>query len=445
MRTRFTRSFAAGAIVLLGPLVAAASLLGPQSSSGTAEKAALDPLVTSMIGEVSVKRLRSDVEALTDFGTRHTSTQGNADAVSWLHDRFQTLGLEVERHVFSFGNGTSVNVIARIPGKTLPAEIVAISAHLDSTSQRPQSDAPGADDDASGIAGVLEAARVFKQHQFERTIEFMCFNAEEQGRQGSNAIARDYRRDGKQLVAVLNSDMIGYWPTGWERDLDVAFEPVSRWLAEHVISACERYVGIPVRRHRSQACRDDHISFTTRNIPAVTNMDCWEAHNGGDETTPHYHRSSDTADTLDFERLAQVARVNVAAVAELAGPLLLDAGLSSARERIELTLTAGADRGLLPYVVLGSVSGTQPGLPLPGGSILPIAPDVFTRATLATSGSASFTGFSGLLDARGRATAACPLPAGILGATGELDFHFACVIGTSLELCTDSVRVEIRP
>ncbi len=279
-----------------------------------------DPLIEEMVTAVSSERIAGYVQTLQDFQTRHTYTQGNTDAGDWLFDFFEGLGLEVRRHEFTYGSHTEENIIARIPGTTLPDEIVAVSGHFDSTSESPYTLAPGADDDASGIAGVLEAAFIFRNYQFARTVEFMCFNAEEQGRRGSIAIANDYLSEGRNLVAVVNSDMIGYWPTAWGRNLDVAYEPVSEWLADLVVDACGDYVRIPVAKQLSGVCRDDHYSFTQVGISAVTNMDCWEAHNGGGESTPHYHRTTDTIETLNLDCLAQAVQVNVASVAELATP-----------------------------------------------------------------------------------------------------------------------------
>jgi Zn-dependent M28 family amino/carboxypeptidase len=287
---------------------------------GSTVLAQTDPIVEDMVAAVSKERLTNHVQTLQDFVTRHTYTQGNTDAGDWLYSFFDNLGMQVERHEFTYGTHTEENIIARIPGTVSPDEIVIISGHFDSTSEQPYTLAPGADDDASGIASVLEAAQIFRDYPFERTVEFMCYNAEEQGRRGSIAIAAEYQAAGKNIVAVVNSDMIGYWPTAWQRDLDVAYEPVSEWLADHVISACQRYVRIPIAKHLSGACRDDHYSFTVRGYSAITNMDCWEAHNGGGETTPHYHRTTDTIETLDLDCMTEAVQVNVASVAELAHP-----------------------------------------------------------------------------------------------------------------------------
>jgi leucyl aminopeptidase len=296
-------------------------VLGMIFSLCTSGAAQTNHMTERMVQEVSKTRLTNYVQTLQDFQTRYTYTQGNTDAGDWLYDFFDSLGLEVGRHQFTYSSHTEENIIARIQGSSYPDEIVAISGHFDATSNDPYNLAPGADDDASGIAAVLEAALILKDYRFQRTIEFWCYNAEEQGRRGSQAIANDYYAAGKNIVAVVNNDMIGYWPTGWERDLDVAYEPVSEWLADYIISICQRYVDIPIAKHPSGVCRDDHVSFTALGYSAVTNMDCWEAHNIGGETTPHYHRTTDTLETLNMDCMTQAVQVNIATVADLAGPI----------------------------------------------------------------------------------------------------------------------------
>ncbi|MEW6747351.1 MAG: M20/M25/M40 family metallo-hydrolase [Planctomycetota bacterium] len=409
-----------------------------------------DPLVEQMTGAVSKDRLTSHVQTLQDFQTRYTYVQGNTDAGNWLYDFFATRGIEVERHQFPLSSSTEDNIIARIRGRTHPDEIVVISGHFDSTSEQPEVLAPGADDDASAIAGVLEAALIRSSYQFDRTVEFMCFNAEEQGRRGSRAIALDYQAAGKNLIAVINGDMIGYWPTGWQRDLDVAYEPVSEWLADHVISACQRYVGIPVAKHLSGACRDDHISFTNLGYSAISNMDCWDAHNGGGETTPYYHKSTDTIDTLNLDCMTQVVQVNVAALVELAGPLTLSAAAATlsaqAGGSIDLTLSAGPMHSGRDYLIFGSVSGTSPGIPLPGGPVLPINWDMFTQIVMRLANTPNFDNFRGTLDSGGRATATFVVPAGVLvGYENILSFYFAYSLLQPLDFASTPVQIDVVP
>jgi leucyl aminopeptidase len=407
-----------------------------------------DPFVDKMVQAVSKQRVTDYVQTLQDFQTRHTYTQGNTDAGVWLYDFFTNLGIEVEYHQFTFGSHTEYNIIARIQGKMAPDEIVAISGHFDSTSNNPYVLAPGADDDASGIAAVLETALIFKDYQFERTVEFMCFNGEEQGRQGSKAIASDYKAAGKDLVAVLNNDMIGYWPTAWQRDLDVAYEPISRWLAEHVISACDRYVGIPAEKQMSGVCRDDHVSFTDIGYSAITNMDCWQAHNGGPETTPHYHKTTDTIDTLNLDCMTEAVQVNVAALAELAGPLSLstndDTISAGTGGSAGLALTAGPAEANRLYMIFGTISGTSPGTTLPGGLVLPINWDFFSDFVIILVNSPFLQAFMGTLDGSGAASAILDTQGPVPGAAG-ITMNYAFAMNNPWNFVSNPIQVEFVP
>ena len=424
-------------------LVAACFFLPPDSIAQT------DLLVDQIVREVQKDRLAAHVQELQDFVTRYTYTDSNTEAQRWLYRFFEGLGLDVERHTISVGGQRKKSVIARIPGLVRPDEIVIISGHFDSTSEDPYNLAPGADDDASAIAGVLESATILSRYQFDRTIEFMCYNAEEQGRKGSAGIAGDYAAAGKDVIAVINADMIGYWPTDWQRDLDIAYEPVSEWLADHVVSAGRRYVGIPISKKPTGNCRDDHVSWTDEGFAAVTSMDCWEAHNGGNESTPHYHRTTDTIDTLNLDCMTQAVQVNLAALLELAGPLSLtaDADTVSARNGgvITLSLSAGAIQGGRGYFVLGSLSGTDPGIPLEDGWILPLAWDQFTRFVMLYRNNENFIDFFGALDGDGRGTASFDVPPDVLvGYEGLLTFTFAYPLLSPLDFASNAIAIDVE-
>jgi hypothetical protein len=421
-------------------------LAGP----GDAARAQNDPLIEDIIQAVSQTRLADDVQTLQDFGTRKTLTQGNLDAGDWLYDTLEGLGLEVERHPFSWLSSSAENIIARIPGRVSPDEIVAITGHFDSTSEIPNTLAPGADDAASVIAGVLEAARLLREYQFERTIEFQCFNAEEQGRRGSIAIASDYQAAGKNIIGVINADMIGYWPTGWQRDLDVVHEPGSRWLANRVIAVAAQYVGIPTARHRTGTCRDDHVSFSDHGFSAISTMDCWDAHNGGNESTPHYHRSTDTLSTLNLDCMKQVVQVNIASVADLAVPISLStdrATFSAAMGgAVGLTLSAGPGHAQRPYFVLGSVTGSDPGTSLPGGLMLPLNWDGFSVLAFGQANDQNFVRFSDTLDGAGWATSTFLVPPGaLLGWGNQLSFTYAFVLADPVDFVSTPVQIDVTP
>lgn len=286
--------------------------------------AASIPEIEEMVTEVSETEATTTVLDLVSFGTRYSGTSEGDAATLYLRDRLADLGLTATLDSFDWGGTPLVNVRADLPGWKLPEEIVLVLAHHDSTSDARLTDAPGADDDATGVAAVLETARVLTPRRFERTIRFLMTGGEEQGLLGS---AHDVARavaEGEQIVAVLNHDMIGYWPTGWNRDLDVSGNLDSQAVVDAYVQASADYVpGLPAHgRYDWGVCGDDQVSYAQSGFPAIIVMDCYEAHLGlGGETTPHYHRTTDTPGTIDFPRMTQVIRATAATTAVLAVPI----------------------------------------------------------------------------------------------------------------------------
>ena len=130
------------------------------------------------------------------FGAEHDLARTN------IVDAFTSYGLSTSLEGFAYSSQTYYNVVGVLPGTTRPNDIYIIGAHFDSVSN------PGADDNASGTAGVLEAARVLTQYNFEATLVFIAFDREEQGLVGSNAYATSH--SGDNILGMISLDMIAY-------------------------------------------------------------------------------------------------------------------------------------------------------------------------------------------------------------------------------------------
>lgn len=221
------------------PAELAAAALGPQTlpPEVAAEFARIDAAaVTQTVGRYSGQRALDGSEGGTRVKSRHILEEGNARVVDQLVADLDVAGqgrLQVRRHPFSHAGRTLQNVEAELVG-TSP-ELVLVTAHLDSTAgsepgYNPRNDpAPGADDDASGVAGVLAVAERFANlaaaGTLTRTVRFVLFNAEEQGLIGSRAYARRSKARGEVIAAVWQMDMIGFnrdAPQKWE--LHAGFE-----------------------------------------------------------------------------------------------------------------------------------------------------------------------------------------------------------------------------
>ena len=134
---------------------------------------------------VSQDELTKTISDLEGFGTRYTFSSGDEQARDYLVSRLAKYGLSAQLDPFTVQDVTANNIIARKSGSTTPEHVYIFSAHYDSTSDKAPVLAPGADDNASGVAAVLEAARILESHSFESSLWFVFTAAEEQGSLGS--------------------------------------------------------------------------------------------------------------------------------------------------------------------------------------------------------------------------------------------------------------------
>lgn len=194
-------------------------LLFPKTTETYRSENVLGLQVREAIEKVDEKNLWNTVNHLQSYGNRSTREK-QWEAAVWISGEFKKIGLEVNIHKYEFNGRVWPNVIATIQGQERPGEIIMPIAHIDSTSDNPQNIAPGADDNASGVAVLLEMARVLKGTSMERTIMFGIFTNEERGRAGSKAYARQVKRDGVDIKAIINLDILGYnrpaWPFYWD-------------------------------------------------------------------------------------------------------------------------------------------------------------------------------------------------------------------------------------
>ncbi len=227
------------------PSVAALALLSVLANAQATERAPAataapvivpsfeDPRIHDIIASASAKRIEQDIRRLVSFGTRHTmsdtlsQTRGIGAARRWIFDEFRRISqacrgcLEV-RYISDVVKGDPqtriredvniVNVVAIQRGRTDPTRYVLLSGDIDSRVtdvMNSTSDSPGANDNASGIAAILEAARILTNYQAEASIVYAALSGEEQGLFGGAIVARVAKQEGWQLDAVINNDMVG--------------------------------------------------------------------------------------------------------------------------------------------------------------------------------------------------------------------------------------------
>jgi len=348
-------------------LAAAAGVTGATSAVSPGG-ASPDPLISDLLAHVDMAALSGYVAGLSGeshvtiggqpytFETRHSDTAGAVKATQYLHERYAALGLDVAYHEYLHEGHVWRNVVATLPGEDPTGGIYVVCAHVDSIAPR-QEDAPGADDNASGVAAVLLAAEILSQYEFEHTLRFVNFTGEEQGLLGSAAYADEARAKGDQIAGVINLDMIGWDSTGGpDFDLHAGTDPASISLAQTFSETVAAY-GLdllPEILTDEATASSDHGSFWDNGYPAVLAIE--DYHPGRKDFNPYYHTSDDLLVHLNLEYFTTFTRAMLATVAALAEPVT--APLPTPTPTASPTPTDTPQYHIiLPYIEVADTSG----------------------------------------------------------------------------------------
>ncbi|MBL7111383.1 MAG: M28 family peptidase [Bacteroidales bacterium] len=200
------KSLVHGGVVKISP----ASSWKPEAVENSRYVIDTFPIINDMIALVDTGEFMPTMRHLEGYGTRYCQSPQAFEAQDWIKAKFEEYPeLEVELQDFPYwGGSSSDNVIATLPGTVNPDEYIVVGAHYDSFAWGPT--APGADDNASGTAAVLELARILSQYEFDKSIVFCAFSAEEEGLIGSEYYASRAQTQGMDILGYFNFDMIGY-------------------------------------------------------------------------------------------------------------------------------------------------------------------------------------------------------------------------------------------
>lgn len=229
------------------------------------------------------------------------SVQGRALTRTFLTQTLESLGYKVETHNYR-PNGS--NILTRLLADKPTDEYIMIGAHLDSVKN------PGANDNATGSASVLEAATVLKQLPNRKVnVMFAWFDEEELGLVGSKYLARDLKKQGVKITSMHNIDMLG-WDSDGDKTVELA-QPDGMLFDYYKMVNKTHQLNLPF--DRTNTGQSDHESFHHEGFPAICIS---EQYTNGD-TTPHYHRKSDTFPTVNLDYLTLSTRLVVAVVGDL--------------------------------------------------------------------------------------------------------------------------------
>ncbi len=317
---------------------------------------ALSPVTTGtsvadLVARVDGDRWHADVTTLAQFGaaapggwgTRRTFTAGNLAARDWISATLAGLGWATSLHTFSMVGGSGYNVVGERIGDVRPGDIYIVGAHMDSTSPEAYTLAPGAEDNASGTAALLEIARVLQDQTPASTIRLIAFSGEEQGLLGSDAYAsylEAVTHELDHIKGVYVMDMIGY--TSNPNNLHVLLEsrnpgtyPWMGDMRDHLASMVATYTTLHVYTSNSPCC-SDHMPFLWRQVPAVLLIGA-EVY-----SYPYYHTTNDLPSYVVPAEGAEVIKAIVAALAEKAGVVCIfaDVDCNGAVDVADLALLA---------------------------------------------------------------------------------------------------------
>lgn len=305
---------------------------------GLASFAPIAAAVRAITTQVEVGRVYGYEKALFDFDSKHISQPGNAKAIDYLLATYRSFGYDAQPQWFSPQGalgGKSANVLAVLKGTENPELVYVVSSHFDS-----RAEGPGADDNTSGTAALLEAARVMAKHPQPATIIFASFTGEEAGLLGSREFVRRAVADSLKLVGALNNDMLG-------------------WANDHHLDNTIRYSNPGIRdiQHAAASQFSAMITYDALYYKSTDAAAYYEAYGdivGGIGSypvlgNPHYHMPHDILEVENHQLIAEASKTTVATL------MLLASSPSRLKNLAVLnnvaTWTKSPEKGVTGYVV----------------------------------------------------------------------------------------------
>ena len=236
-----------------------------------------DPRIREMMNQVNMDSLQATVQHLQDYGSRIWNSDNAFAASDWIAGRMASYGLEVEQQAFNastwMGSGAAgPNVIGIQRGTLYPDTYVVCGSHLDSFSYEAMyggGTAPGADDNATGVASVLETVRIMSQYEFEYSIVYCAYGCEEMGLYGSEAYASRCQQQGMDIIGYFNNDMNGYL-YGDEIHIDLIYPNSVEPIGTYYMNVAGTYFPeMPVRHVNFNEGDSDHTSFNNHGYMGI--------------------------------------------------------------------------------------------------------------------------------------------------------------------------------
>ena len=254
------------------------------------------PEIDLLIKELNIDNVIRHLNLFTNHNSRRSGAPGNQSTTEYIKNYLNDLGFTVTKDCFSPG---LCNIWGTLDGEV--NEYVLIEAHLDSVG-KPYA---GADDNSSGVAGLLELARVLINSERQRGLIIFATNGEESGLLGAKDFVWKAKANGllDRINYVINMDMIGYNSNGIvDIETNRQFENLALWKSAlaNTYTNLKPEITMP-------AWGSDHVPFLQQGVPSILTIEHWKTKN------PCYHRECDKVDKINFDYLMEILKLNIAA------------------------------------------------------------------------------------------------------------------------------------
>lgn len=278
----------------------------------------MNQAISTYLQLVSADSIQHYMQTLQNFGTRFCLANNRRQVATWIKDKFISLGYpDTQLDSFAYNttyNGTpyqtwQYNVVANYPGYQEPNQIYVMGAHYDAivpNSSNPFANAPGADDNASGVAAAIEVARIMKQYNYipKKTIRFVAFAAEELGLHGAWNYATKAQNQNMNIVFMLNNDMISYCtlpPSQWK--LRIQKYPNSQNVTNLAHNIAQNFTSLSVTEGTQYIQYSDSWPFYSKGYKAIFLQE--------DQFTPFYHTVNDLVANSNMAYTAEMVKVSL--------------------------------------------------------------------------------------------------------------------------------------
>ncbi len=302
--------------------------------------------VRALTEQVSIRRLYEYQEALFKLDSKYIGRPGNQTAGDYIFSLFESFGYRPEYQWFTTRDIRTANILATLTGSENPDVVYVLSSHYDSNQR-----SPGADDNSSATAVLLETARLLAGKPLPSTVIFAAFTGEEAGLLGSREFVRRAVESKMQLVGALNNDMIG-------------------WTNDYRLDNTIRYSNAGIRdlQHAAAMLFSRMITYDSRYFRATDAAAYYEAYGdivGGFGShpvvaSPYYHQPTDLLENVNQQLLVEATKANIASIVLLASSPARIRDLRATRrgdDAVELAWAPSPEKGVVSYLVAYGPAG----------------------------------------------------------------------------------------